>query len=282
MFLIAFSAIQCFLGWAKSEENSNESEEESEEGEGGEEQEEQEQESNNDFGVRVDEFLHSRRPEDKQILFISDSTMRTLIPEMLENELGGTWTHGIDGAKNATRDGGHELRCYTTSENWIGAKFPKGAALVRVPELLKKKLYKLLIIQESLCDISNLASLQPGLQFFLAEVSAANTLKVAEDALRNHKQLEMVFILGRSPRVDSSRLQTISYHGSAHLERLVEESSLAEQIAHCPLEFLEVSNNSQAQVLFGTGGDGVHFSRAHVARHLYTSAVIRAILNSIN
>ena len=239
-------------------------------------------EQNSAFELQVDNLLHSQRPENKPILFVSDSTMRTLIPEMLTNAFGGSLTHGIEAATNPTTDGGHELRCYTSSENWIGAKFPKGAALVRVPNLLKQKFYRVLIIQESLCDISNLANLHPSLQIFLAEVSAANTLKVAEDAIRNHNQLEIVFILGRSPRIDSTQLQRISNHGSAYMERIVEESTLAAKIAHCPLKFLDVTTESQARVLFGIGGDGVHMSRSHAARHLYTSAVIRAVLNSIH
>ena len=266
-----FTAIQCMLTWAsaqpeercKDEEGNNEAE-------------------NPGFDLQVDNLLQSRRPENKPILFVSDSTMRTLVLERLQNAFGGILTHGIEAARNPTRDGGHELRCYTTSENWIGAKFPKGAALVRVAELLKKKFYRVLIIQESLCDISNLAHLHPSLQFFLAEVSAANTLRVAEDALRNHQQLEIVFILGRSPRIDNDQLQITSNHGSAYLGRIVEESSLSDQIAHCPLELLDITNTSQARVLFGTEGDGVHMSRSPAARNLYTSAVIRAILNSIN
>ena len=261
MWITALAAVHALLRWAQKPEDKEEEEEDG------------------SFELKLDTFLHAERQENiLHILFSSDSTMSTLLPDMLQKALGGILTHGCGPAKNPTPNGGHELRCYTTAPNWPGVKFPDGALLVRVAKLLQQQLYRILIIQESHCDISNISNLRPDVQLFLSELSAANTLKCAEESLRSHEQLEVVFILGRSPRIDCSKLQNLSDHASEHLATIIEESPLADKIIHCPLSGLEVTSRSQASVLFGNNGDGLHMARSNAARHLYTSAVIRALL----
>ena len=82
--------------------------------EGKKEEKEEVKEQNNGFETQVGRFLQAQRPEDKEIIFVSDSRMRTLIPKMLQNAFGGIFTHGIEPARNPTTDGGHELRCKVT------------------------------------------------------------------------------------------------------------------------------------------------------------------------
>ena len=159
---------------------------------------------------------------------------------------------------------------------WIGSIYPRACQELRVPQLLAGNVYHFLIISECCNDLSNIAGLLPQLQLFLAETSGLNTLRVAEEALRAFKSLQMVYIIAAPPRIDSRRLQTLSEHRSAYLAWKVSQSTLAQRIKHCPLEDLKVVD---AKELFSRGGDGIHMHGAQ-AKSLYTRAVVSAIRNA--
>lgn len=218
--------------------------------------------------------------EEVQTLFVGDSHMKSLIAADLEQGLhqclGGRLVHGVFPARSYSTSGGHPWRAYNSAFNWINSIYPRACQEIRVPELLAANVYHFLIIGECCNDLSNIAGLLPQLQLFLAETSALNTLRVAEEALRAFQSLKMVFILASPPRIDSGRLQALAEHRSAYLSWKVSQSPLAPRIRHCPLEEIK---DVEAEVLFSRRGDGIHLHGA-AAKIVYTRAVLSAIRNA--
>ena len=79
---------------------------------------------------------------------------------------------------------GHPLRCYTSSANWPNSRYCLGAQEVRIPVLVEQTKCQLLVISECTSDLTDIKTHPWHLQKFLAEISASNTLRTAEDAIK--------------------------------------------------------------------------------------------------
>ena len=275
MFLTLLGVVQTLLGYGERADGGGEDVEGGQAGQGGEEEDCVGEEE-------VEAFLSAAKPEHQitTALFVGDSHMKTLIPGHLEEGLGCKVTHGILPASSYTSGGGHPGRSYNSSKNWINAKFRLGSQELRVPALLREGVFQFLIISLCCNDVTNIRGLAQEIQLLLADTSARNTLEVAEKAITEFEELQVIFILDSPPRIDSKHLQELSEYRSKCLTKRLATSNLQNRIKFCPLDELNIKNEKQAEVLFGSS-DGIHM-QGRAAPMLYTSAVVGAITTANN
>ena len=109
----------------------------------------------------------------------------------------------------------------------------------------------------------------------LAEISASNTLRTAEDAIKAFSFPQEVLIVPYPPRCDSRALEELNLHQSQILAKKVRESTMCERIKYRRLDLEE-----DKEILLTQSEDGIHFAHCKSARKIYTIAVIDAILDA--
>ena len=130
-------------------------------------------------------------------LMIGDSHQKTLIPEILEQGLGCSLTHGIfpSPSRASNHLGGHPRRAYNSSRNYPNALFIEGSQESRVPLLMSEGFYTFLILSLCTNDITNIRGFAHHIQLNWADQSARNTLVTAERAVRRFENLQVASLL---------------------------------------------------------------------------------------
>ena len=82
---------------------------------------------------------------------MGSSHLNTIHPRNIERQLGGRLF--VPGRLHSAS------RAYTTTAPWPGARRPECNQTDKVPELLRERTYRHLILPASSCDISNLAKI---------------------------------------------------------------------------------------------------------------------------
>ena len=138
------------------------------------------------------------------------------------------------------------------------------------------------MISECCSDISNLRHIENRqARVYLAGVSSLNTLKVMEEVLDAHPNIQRGIILPRPPRVDDRHLHQLSMLGTRELARSLPASRHFSKIYLGDYSQLHPRTVEQEVVLFGQEGDGVHL-KTQAGRNLLTAAVLRSIKPLIN
>ena len=107
-------------------------------------------------------------------------------------------------------------------------------------------------------------------------MSSLNTLKVMEEVLDAHPNIQRGIILPRPPRVDDRHLNQLSMLGTRELARSLPASRHFNKINMGDFSQLHPSTIEQEVVLFGEEGDGVHF-KTQAGRNLLTAAVLKSL-----
>ena len=211
----------------------------------------------------------------ERALLVWDSHMKALIDSDLQKRLPYEVLHGAGPAPSYSTQAGHPLRCYSSSANWSNSRYCLGAQEVRIPVLVEQTKCQLLVISECTSDLTNIKTHPWHLQKFLAEISASNTLRTAEDAIKGFSFLQEVLIVSCPPRCNSRALEELNLHRSQILAKKVRESTMCERIKYRRLDLEE-----DKEILLRQSEDGIHFAHCKSARKIYTIAVIDAILDA--
>ena len=162
----------------------------------------------------------------ERALLVWDSHMKALIDSDLQKRLPYEVLHDAGPAPSYSTQAGHPLRCYTSSANWPNSRYCLGAQEVRIPVLVEQTKCQLLVISECTSDLTNIKTHPWHLQKFLAEISASNTLRTAEDAIKGFSFLQEVLIVSCPPRCNSRALEELNLHRSQILAMKVRESTM--------------------------------------------------------
>ena len=179
-------------------------------------------------------------------------------PELPECEGGGEGPGqgGQAGHPGATRPA--EDRAYCSTPEWPEARYLQNSLKQIVPELLGERRYSSLIMMAPSNDISNLREVESRQERErFATLSAKNTVKVAEEAL---KSVEKVLIMEHPTRVDD--MSELSKFCKAKLREFARSSPLAGRL-RIGTTRPDILNSERRKIeVFGKPGDrrvdGIH------------------------
>ena len=154
-------------------------------------------------------------------LLVGDSHLSSLNVREVEKGLGRKARLVTPGATRPRED-----RAYCSTPEWLGARYPQNSLQKMVPELLGERKYTNLILIAPTNDITNLREVQTRQERErLATLSAKNTIKVAEEAL---KSVEEVLIMEQPARVDD--MSSLSELSKKKLREFAQSCPLAGRI----------------------------------------------------
>ena len=168
------------------------------------------------------------------------------------------------------------FKASNSTSSWPGARFPESSHSARVPALLARRRYDVLVLLCPCNDLSNTAYTaytNTAYQFHLAKVSSLNMVKLAEDALAMFPSLSKVVLLPRPPRMDCTHLANLTYYSNSVMTQAVAISPVKRKLrVGCTVP----CNTEEDKVkLFGRKSsskfDGIHLT-GNSAKEIFTES----------